>query len=349
MPKLSVGVIGTGSIGNVHLTGYAAASRDVQITAICDINQKRLNEMGEKFGVAPEHRYKDYQVMLESETLDAVSVCLPNKFHYEAAAAVVSRKINLLLEKPVVLTFDEARKMRRLLADNPVKFMVAFSHRFFYANSAAKKLLRKGVIGKPYSIRIRYAHTGPYPGWAQGDWFYKKAIAGGGAMLDMGIHAIDMAQDLIGPIQSVQAEVRTLRKKIQVDDNAIMLVDFGKEAACLGTLEVGWTSPAGYTGIDIYGDNGSIRLPLGGQGIVIRGKLSPDGTQTIIEEEIKNDKGSDHWPVQMDQWVRHLRDKKTVIDLPGWYEGESALAVALAAGESSKTGRRVKVKQPPKT
>lgn len=348
MAKLSVGVIGTGSIGNVHLTGYAAASRDVQITAICDINQERLKEMGEKFGVAPENRYRDYNAMLENETLDAVSVCLPNKFHYEAGAAVVTRGINLLLEKPVVLTLEEARKMRRLLAEGSVKFMVPFSHRFFHTNIAAKKLLRKGVIGKPYSIRIRYAHTGPYPGWAQGDWFYKKAIAGGGAMLDMGIHAIDMAQDLIGPIQSVQAEVKTLRKKIQVDDNAVMLVDFGKESACLGTLEVGWTSPAGFTGIDIYGDNGSIRLPLGGRGTVIRGKVSPDGAQTIVEEEIKNDKGWDHWPVQMEQWVRYLRDKKTITELPGWYEGESALAVALAAGESSKTGLRVKVKQPPR-
>jgi predicted dehydrogenase len=346
MPKLSIGVIGAGAIGNFHLTGYANAKRDVTIAAICDTNQARLDEMGEKFGVAPEHRYRDYQKMLASENLDAVSVCVPNKFHFEVAAAVIQRDINLLLEKPVVLTLVEARKLRQLLKKHPIKFMVAFSHRFFYANIAAKKLLQKGAIGQPYSIRVRYAHTGPYPGWAQSDWFYKKSIAGAGAMLDMGIHAIDMCQNLIGPVETVQAEVKTLRKKIQVDDNAVMLLDFGKNAACLGTIEVGWTSPAGFAGIEIFGDKGSISLPLGQHGLVTRGVRSPDGKQTMRVEEIKEFNGNEHWRNQMEQWVRYISGKKPTTHIPGWPEGESALAVALAAEESSKTGRRVKVKQP---
>lgn len=346
MPKVSIGVIGAGSIGNAHLTGYAAATRDVHIAAICDKNPTRLAEMGQKYGVAPEHQYRDYNKMLASEKLDAVSVCLPNKYHYEAAAAVVSADINLLLEKPVVLTLDEARKMRKLLNQHPVKFMVAFSHRFFLANIAAKKLLDKGTIGKPYSIRIRYAHTGPYPGWAQGDWFYKKAIAGGGAMLDMGIHAIDMCQHLIGPIQTVQAEVKTLRKQIQVDDNATMLLDFGREAACLGVIEVSWTSPAGFAGIEINGDKGSIRLPMGQPGTVTRGTRTPDGKNTYREEEIKEFNGNAHWENQLAQWVRYITGKKPAINLPGWPEGESALAVAIAAEQSNRTGQRVKVKHP---
>lgn len=346
MAKISVGVIGTGSIGNVHLTGYAAAPKEVQITALCDVNAARLKEMGEKFGVAPENCFRDYKKMLASVKLDAVSVCVPNKYHFEIASAVAEAGLHMLLEKPVVLTPEEAKKLRPLILQSDAKFMVAFSHRFFYANIAAKKLLRKGAIGQPYSIRARYAHTGPYPGWAQGDWFYKKAISGGGAMLDMGIHAIDMCQDLIGPIQTVQAEVRTLRKKIQVDDNAMMLLDFGKDAGCLGTIEVGWTSPAGWCGIEIYGDEGSISLPLGQQGVITRGKRTPDGKNQMRQELIKEFDGSEHWKNQMAQWVRYLAGKKPTTEIPGWLEGESALAVALAAEESNKTGKRVKVKQP---
>jgi len=345
MPKISVGVIGTGSIGNVHLRGYAAAPKDIVIGAICDVNPTRLAEMGEKYGVAPENRYRDYRKMLAEADIQAVSVCVPNKLHFEAAAAVVESGRNLLLEKPVVLTMEEARKLRRLLEKHQVKFMVAFSHRFFLANIAAQKLLKKNVIGKPYSIRVRYAHTGPYPGWAQGDWFYKPKMAGGGAILDMGIHAIDMCQNLIGPIQTVQAEVKTLRKKIQVDDNAFLLVDFGKEAACVGTIEVGWTSPAGWSGIEIYGDKGSIRLGLNQRAVVTRGVTRPDGTTELREEEIQDFNENGHWVSQMEQWIKYLHGKKTITPIPGWAEGESSLAVVLAAQESSKTGRRIKVKR----
>ena len=145
MPKLSVAVIGTGSIGNVHLTGYAADPRNVQITAICDINKSRLDEMGEKFGVPPEKRYRDYKQLLEKEKLDAVSVCLPNKLHFPVAADVIQADLNVLVEKPMVLTLEEARKLKQLLKRHPVKMMVAFSHRFFLANIAAKKLLTKGA------------------------------------------------------------------------------------------------------------------------------------------------------------------------------------------------------------
>jgi predicted dehydrogenase len=223
--------------------------------------------------------------------------------------------------------------------------MVAFSHRFFLANEAAKKAIAKGVIGKPFMIRVRYAHTGPYPGWAQTDWFYSKKKAGGGAMLDMGIHAIDMAQYLIGPVESVQAQVKTLRKNIQVDDNAVVLMDFGREAACLGYIEVGWTSPSGFAGIEVYGDKGSIRLELGKEGIINRGVNKPDGTIERREEVLKGFNALGHWPLQMETFIKYCLDKKTVVGVPGIEEGQSSLAVAIAAVESSETGKRVKVKR----
>src|SRR5690606_24156354 len=135
----------------------------------------------------------------------------------------------VLLEKPMVLTLKDAKALKKILDSrgDDVKFMVAFSHRFITPNIAAKKAIDKGVIGDPFMIRVRYAHSGPYPGWAQSDWFYSPAKAGGGAMLDMGIHAIDICQYFVGEIANVQAEVKTLRKNIKVDDNAVMLLDFG--------------------------------------------------------------------------------------------------------------------------
>lgn len=348
MSKLQIGVIGTGSIGNIHLAGYAGIPKNVKIAALCDVTQARLDEMGEKYGVPPEKRYRDYKQMLASETLDAVSVCVPNYLHAPIAIDVIKRGINLLLEKPMVLTQADARKVRAALKANPVKMMIAFSHRFIKANISARKALGKSTIGKPYMIRVRYAHTGPYPGWAQSDWFYKPKQAGGGAMLDMGIHAIDICQFIIGPIETVSANIRTLRKKIQVDDNAVMLFDFGKEAACLGYVEVGWTSPSGFAGIEIMGDKGSMRLELGKDGIISRGIARPDGTVEVKDEVLASFGGNDHWPLQIESFVKYCLGQKTVTDIPGFDEGESSLAVALAAAESNKTGKRVKVKRLPR-
>lgn len=164
-------------------------------------------------------------------------------------------------------------------------------------------------------------------------------------MLDMGIHAIDMCQYLVGPIATVQAEIRTLRKDIEVDDNAIMLLDFGPAAKCLGYIEVGWTSPAGFAGIEIYGDKGCITLELGQDGKIVRGVRRPDGTTESREEIIPMGEGKTHWPMQLESFIKYCLGKKTITGIPGMEEGVSSLAVALAASESSKTGKRVKVKR----
>ncbi|MBX7247356.1 MAG: Gfo/Idh/MocA family oxidoreductase [Candidatus Sumerlaeaceae bacterium] len=343
MPKLLAGVIGAGSIGDVHLTGYAAAKRDVAIHAICDINPRRLAEMGRKYGVPAARLYTDFKVMLQKEKLDVISVCTPNAFHFPAAAEALNHGAHTLIEKPMTLTLAEGRKLKALAAKSKAKTMVAFSHRFIGMNMAAKKLIGRGTIGKPFMIRVRYAHGGPYPGWAQGDWFYRKKLAGGGALLDMGIHAIDICQYLVGPVKNVSAIVRTLRKKIEVDDNAVLALDFSP-AKCLGYIECGWTSGPGFGGIEIYGDRGSIVLELTGEPRIMRGVNRPDGSREILVEKIEVPAGPSHWPLQMESWVRHILGKKTVTGIPGIDEGLSSLAVALAAVESSKTGKQISVK-----
>jgi UDP-N-acetylglucosamine 3-dehydrogenase len=344
MPKLAAGVIGAGSIGNVHLTGYAAAPQLVQIQAIAEINPKRLTEMGEKYKVPVERRYKDYKEMLSKEKLDLCSICVPNVYHYPCAAESIKAGVNTLMEKPMVLTNEQAKDLKKIAARKKVKTMVAFSHRFHGTNIAAKKVIDKGAIGKPFMIRVRYAHGGPYPGWAQSDWFYSKKLAGGGALLDMGIHAIDICQHFVGPIKTVTAHMATLRKKIEVDDNAVLMLDFGPQAKCLGYIEVGWTSGPGFTGIEMYGDKANLTVSFFGESVVIRGVTRPDGTTETVKEELKPVHEKTHWEYQMQQWINYVAGKKTIMPMPGIEEGASSLAVALGAIESSKTGKRFVLK-----
>ena len=344
MAKINVGVIGVGSIGNAHLQGFESVSDKVNIQALCDINPVRLKEMGKAWNVAPEHLYTDRTEMLKNEKLDVVTIGTPNLYHAEVAVDTIKRGITTMIEKPMVVDMKQAAAVKKAQEKSGAKVMVAFSHRFNSMNIAAKKLLNKGAIGKPYMIRVRFAHSGPYPGWAQSDWFYKKDIAVGGASLDMGIHAIDICQYHIGPIKSVAAEVRTLRKDIEVDDNTVMILDFGKEAACLGYIEVGWTSCAGFSGIEIMGDKGYILIDMEKGVSVTTGITLPDGTRKLKTEKIETDNSQSHWMTQIQNLVQYALGKKTTTFIPGIEEGISSLKVGLGAMESSKTGKRVVIK-----
>jgi predicted dehydrogenase len=191
-------------------------------------------------------------------------------------------------------------------------------------------------------IRVRLAHAGPYPGWAKNDWFYRPRLAGAGALLDMGIHAIDQAIWHLGPVRSVQATARTLRKNIQVDDNAVLLLEFERTRA-LGYIEVGWTSRAGFNGMEIMGDKGCIVENYAGDLTLTTGRITPNMKKRPTMKTRVLDKTPQHggWSIEVPEVVRALRrgsDLGSGIDA-----GASALAVALAALKSSRTGRRVRV------
>ncbi|MBN1556916.1 MAG: Gfo/Idh/MocA family oxidoreductase [Lentisphaerae bacterium] len=336
MKKFRIGVIGAGSIArHAHIPGYAAASNCV-LTAIADPDAgclQKVAEQGWRFAGV----YSDYREMLKKEKLDVVSVCAPNVFHKAMAVAALEKGCDLLLEKPVALTMADAEAIRSSARRKRRRIMVAFSHRFNELNVAARKAVRAGRIGKLYMLRVRFAHTGPWPGWASTGWFYNPKLAGGGAMLDMAIHAFDLVQWFAGPVTAMQAKVATLRKPIQVDDNAVALLEFGPK--CLGYVEAGWTSPAGYCGVELMGDNGAIFVDYSqNKTIMVSGVRTPDG-KSRQRTAVLQEGGPASWKAQMGHFTRQLGRRGPF--RVGIEDGISALRVALAAYQSSRTGRRV--------
>ena len=340
--KLRAGVIACGSIAQaMHLPGYAKCP-GVELVAACDTVRKRLTEAKKIKGDL--RTYADHRKMLKAEELDIVSVCSPNKFHAAHAIAALEHGAHVLLEKPAALSMKEIAKMKAAVRKSRKKLIVGFSHRFMRGNRKINKMITDGVIGQPYMIRFRLAHAGPYPGWAKDDWFYSPTLAGGGAMLDMGIHAIDQCLWHLGPIKSVQAMARTLRKKIKVDDNALILMEFARTKA-LGYIEIGWTSPAGFNGVEIMGDKGCIvqDYAAGGCTKVTIGKVTPDMSSAaqLKTRIVDKEPGHGGWATEIAECVKALKRND---DLGiGIDAGGAALAVALAAFQSSKTGKAVKV------
>lgn len=333
------GVIGCGAIAQaLHLPGYRK-TLGVELVAACDPAVKQRKD-AERIGGPGLRTYSDYRKMLEAEDLDVVSVCSPNVFHTEHACAALGAGAHVLLEKPIAISMQEAGSIRRAVKRSGRGLIVGFSHRFHRGNRRLHVLIGDGAIGAPYMFRMRLAHTGPLPGWARSDWFYKPKLAGGGALLDMGIHAIDQALWHMGPVAGVQGRVLTMRKKIAVDDNAVLLLEFARGRA-MGYIEVGWTSPSGFGGIEVMGDEGSAKLDYHGNLTLTTGRASADTKaparmKTRILDRAPTTGG---WSTEIQDVVKALRrgdDLGIGIDA-----GAAALEVALAGYASSRSGRRV--------
>lgn len=335
--KFRVGIIGVGAIAQAcHLPGYMK-SEFAQLVAFSDPDPDRHKEMA---NVYPEMKgYAHFKDMLANEKLDVVSVCTPNKYHAAAAVAALEAKCHVLCEKPISVTLKEADQMIEAAKKARRKLMIGFTNRLFTGPQKAKEIVDSKALGKPFMMRVRFAHGGPYPGWAKSDWFYVRDMSSGGAMLDMGIHAIDLCLWIMGPIVGVSAKAATLVKKIEVDDNAVLLVEF--KNGTLGYIEVGWTSKPGFTGFEIYGTEGSLICDYARGLGIIGGKASAGTDSTREWKTIERNPTQGGWSVEIPHWLDVVRGEQK-LTMTG-QAGRDALEVALAAYKSSATGKRVAI------
>lgn len=336
---LRVGIIGAGSIAQVcHGPGYArdaSEGRRVELVAFADPARARHEEMAKLFpGV---RGYKKHRDMLADQRLDVVSVCTPNKFHAGCTIDALKAGCHVLCEKPLATTLQEADRMIAAARAARKKLMVGFTHRLYTGPQKCKEMLAKKALGRAFMVRVRFAHGGPYPGWAKDPkTFYDPETAAGGAMLDMGIHALDLCLWLFGPVTAVSARTATLIKKIEVDDNAVMVLEF--KSGALGYVEVGWTSKPGFTGLEIYGTEGSLICDYN-SGLKLCGGKASAGTDSVTEWKMLDETPTQGgWSIEMSYWLDVVMGKEK-LTMDG-QAGRDALAVALAAYKSSATGKR---------
>ncbi|WP_142388719.1 Gfo/Idh/MocA family protein, partial [Bacillus thuringiensis] len=196
MNILKVGVIGCGSIAQYrHLPEYQA-NPYVQIVAVCDSNKQRAKEIANKYGV---NMYTDFNELINCEELDAVSVCTPNDLHASISIAALQSGIHVLCEKPMATSKKDAKKMIDAAEKNGKKLMIGHNQRFVASHQKAKQLIENGEIGKIYSFRTAFGHSGPENWSVDGkeSWFFKKDEAFLGAMGDLGVHKADLIRYIL--------------------------------------------------------------------------------------------------------------------------------------------------------
>ncbi len=260
MEKMTIGVIGCGSIAQIAHFPSIAKRDDIELVAVCDADEKRAEEIGGKYGAKA--FYTDYRKMLDEVKMDAVIIATPNNWHRNQVFAAAEHGVNILVEKPMAVTNKEAWDMVDVCKKYGVKLMVGCDRRYWTHNQWAKKLIDDGIIGKVLMSRsCLHEHWYNYQNHVAVTPFRLDVKATGGAAInDTGAHAIDLLTWLNG--SKVKRAVGVAKKMAMPDeytlndDTALIMVEF--ENGAMGTISCNRFSPAVNQNTELCGTEGTI-------------------------------------------------------------------------------------------
>jgi UDP-N-acetylglucosamine 3-dehydrogenase len=341
MGKLKIGVIGCGSIAKFrHLPEYST-NENVEIVAVCDIVEERVNETAERYNAKA---YTSYEDLLADETIDAVSVCLPNYLHAPVSIAASNAGKHVLCEKPMATSYEEGKQMIEAASNKNKKLMIGHNQRFVSSHEKAKALIASGELGKIYSFRTAFGHPGP-EGWSidgRESWFFNIDEAFIGAMGDLGVHKTDLMRYILGEeIVEVAGFVETNAKEdTDIDDNAVCILK--TESGIIGTLAASWAYTAeSDNSTIIYGEKAILRLEDDPKySLIVQYKKGE-----VVKYELgaiqTNEEGGQHTSHVIDHFVSAVVNDTEV--LMSGEEGLKSLEVVLAVLRSSECKKIVRV------
>ena len=269
--SVRVGVIGLG-IRKYHARTYQAC-KDAELVALCDLDEERLQQMHAQY---PQARiYTDYREMFADGGLDAVSVAVPNYLHAEVSIAAMRAGLHVLCEKPMALNSAQAEEMLRVSRETGRKLMIHLNYRFCTASQFLKRYVGEGHLGRIYYAQTRWLRARGVP-WR--GWFSRKELSGGGPLIDLGVHRLDLALWLMGyprPLTVSASAFGSLgarlaeEKGVPYDVEDLVAAHIRLEGGIAMTLEVSWAGGTDkreemHTGI--YGVQGAAILRNRGEG-----------------------------------------------------------------------------------
>lgn len=190
---LRIGIVGLGWAGETHLKAYLQLP-NVEIVAVADPRSERLEQIKATYNIP--HTYVDYQDLIARTDLDAVSVATPNFLHSPVTVAALQSGKHVLCEKPLARTLTEGEAMVKAAIENNRVLEVAFNHRRRGDVQVLKAYIDEGGLGKVYNAKAYWMRRTGIPG--MGGWFTSREQAGGGPLIDLGVHVLDMAMYLLG-------------------------------------------------------------------------------------------------------------------------------------------------------
>jgi predicted dehydrogenase len=306
MPEtIKVGIIGAGWPGSAHARGYQAAG-GFKVLAVADLIPQRRRMLMADCSIPRE--YADANDLIKDKEIDAVSICLPNYLHAPVAIAALRAAKHVLCETPPGLCASDARRMNVAAVKAGRVLLFAFQRRFGGHEQAAKVAVAKGLAGEVYHVRSVWTRTRGIP--LGTGWFTCKDKSGGGALIDTGIHMLDIAWYLLGQPRPTSVFGLTQQRfahllphdmRCDVEDAAFALVRFegGKSLELASSWALNQPQNQNGTVCRVYGTAGAIEVYTS-QGAVLCRDFKPTGQ--CIENPLKPPRTTHHVAL-----MRHFR------------------------------------------
>ncbi len=211
---IRIGVIGCGGIAHMHGNSYKKLGDRVEFVACCDIVEEKAKKYAEEYGC--KNYYTDCYTMLKENDLDAVSVCTWNSAHAECSIAALNAGCHVFCEKPMAMNTEEALAMKDAAEKNNKLLMIGFVRRHGSDAKMARNLVENGELGEVYYAKATYLRRCGFPG----GWFGDKSRSGGGPLIDLGVHVIDLSRYIMGNPKPVTVFGATFNKIGARDDVA---------------------------------------------------------------------------------------------------------------------------------
>jgi predicted dehydrogenase len=241
--KIRCAVVGLG-MGRNHAKSYHL-NPEAELVAVADLNREALQ--GWEEAVGSDRVFTDYEEMLKAFKPDLVSIALPNALHREATEAALGAGAHVLCEKPMAMNLEEAQRMIEAAERANRQLAINFSFRFTPQAAGLKALADTGFLGEVYHANTRWTRRNGFPRF--GGWFGQQALAGGGPLIDLGVHRLDLAIWLMGSPLPVSVSgathekvgvprARREGKQFDVEDFATGFIRFDNGASLI--FETSW-------------------------------------------------------------------------------------------------------------
>jgi len=240
---------------------------DCEVVAIVSRTEEHAKAASEKFHIPKVYAGNNsWEKMIDEQELDIISICTPNYLHAPIVLKAIEKNCHILCEKPIAISREELARIESELASKNLIFFTSFSKRYNPIFRLIKSVIDEDILGKITSIRYFFSHYGPYKSWkalSEEKWFFDSKKAGGGVLLDLGVHCIDILRDLFGEYHKVNGiNFNTSCINMEDEDNCNVLFRF--KNGILGLISVSWCNEPSET-LDIFGTKGFIKIDTSGR------------------------------------------------------------------------------------
>ena len=348
MTRLRWGIIGCGVIAPWHADSVVA-SEYAELVAVCDIDEAKGRAFASPYGDVAV--YQDYRQMLKKGGLDVVSICTPSGLHSEMTTAAAQAGVNVLCEKPMAITVPQIDAMMEAVEEAGVKLGVIFQRRTYEASRRVRGAVQAGVLGQMTlgDAYLKYYRSPAY--YKSADWRATWALDGGGALMNQGVHGIDLLLWIMGDVESVYAKAEAKVRDIEVEDTCVALLTY--KSGAYGVIE-GTTSsnPGEPTALHLHGEKGTIILEdkgitqwavAGDKSVVAQNDaeqlLSRESSGTVSDPRAMSRAGHQ---AQVDDLCQAITANRE--PLVTGASARKAVELILAIYESARTGKETRLR-----